>query len=137
MDLEPRAIKLEPPNESAGQVLTDPITLLAKSSFYPCSFTSVQMPHRPNCVPSIWANMASRDVAIIETILAHTLTCVCMTIGKGASGHLPSCEPILYTPSVSNQKLRFRKSMGLRLFFAFLAQHCVHCIVLTKRFLVS
>jgi hypothetical protein len=36
-----------------------------------------------------------------------------------------------------NTKLRFTKSAGLRSFFAFLAQNCVRCIVLTKRFPVS
>ena len=42
-----------------------------------------------------------------------------------------------YTPSVSKQKLHFRKSVSLRSYFALLARNCVHCIALTKRFLVS
>ena len=41
------------------------------------------------------------------------------------------------TPLVPKQKLCFRKSVGLRSFFAFLAQNCVHCIVITKQFLAT
>ena len=41
------------------------------------------------------------------------------------------------TPSVSYQKLRFTKYVGLRSFFAFLARNCVRCIALTKHFPVS
>jgi hypothetical protein len=44
---------------------------------------------------------------------------------------------LVHTPSVSKQKLRFTKSMGLRSFFAFLARNRVRCIALTKRFPVS
>jgi hypothetical protein len=44
---------------------------------------------------------------------------------------------LIYTPSVSKQKLRFTKSMGLRSVFAFLARNRVRCIALTKRFPVS
>jgi hypothetical protein len=43
----------------------------------------------------------------------------------------------LHTPFVSEQKLRFTKSVGLMTFFAFLARNCVRCIALTKRFPVS
>jgi len=42
------------------------------------------------------------------------------------------CSYIL--PLFQNKKLRFRNSVGLRSFFTFLAQTCVHCIALTKRF---
>ena len=41
------------------------------------------------------------------------------------------------TPSVSKQKLRFTKYVGLRSIFAFLAQNHVRCIALIKRFRVS
>jgi hypothetical protein len=41
------------------------------------------------------------------------------------------------TPSVSKQKLRYTKFVGLRSFLAFLARNCVRCIALTKRFPVS
>ena len=44
---------------------------------------------------------------------------------------------VLITPSVSYQKLRFTKYVGLRSFFAFLAQNYVRCIALTKHFPVS
>jgi hypothetical protein len=44
---------------------------------------------------------------------------------------------LLSTPSVSKQKLRYTKPVGLRSIFAFLARNCVRCIALTKRFPVS
>jgi hypothetical protein len=46
-------------------------------------------------------------------------------------------EALSCTPSVSKQKLRFTKYVGLGSFFAFLARNCVHCIALTKRFPVN
>jgi hypothetical protein len=43
-------------------------------------------------------------------------------------------QAVYVTPSVSNQKFCFTESVGLRLFFAFLARNCVRCIALTKAF---
>jgi hypothetical protein len=51
--------------------------------------------------------------------------------------HVEDLEFKTYAPSVSKWKLRFRKSMGLRSFFTFLAQNCVYCIALSKRFPAS
>jgi hypothetical protein len=53
------------------------------------------------------------------------------------SMHLGTRYLLENTPSVSKQKLRFTKSVRLRSFFVFLAQNCVRCIALTKRFPVS
>jgi hypothetical protein len=41
---------------------------------------------------------------------------------------------VFNTPSVSKEKLRYTKSVGLRSFFAFSARNCVRCIALTKHF---
>jgi len=41
------------------------------------------------------------------------------------------------TPSISKQKLRFTKYVGLRSFSAFLAWNCMRCIALTMPFPVS
>ena len=50
---------------------------------------------------------------------------------------VPSQTHNQYTSSVSYQKLRFTKYVGLRSIFAFLARNYVRCIALTKHFPVS
>jgi hypothetical protein len=51
--------------------------------------------------------------------------------------YLMKIHGLEHTPSVSKQKLHFTKYVGLRSFLAFLAQNCVRCIALTKRFPMS
>jgi hypothetical protein len=46
-------------------------------------------------------------------------------------------EYLTSTPSISKQKLRYTRYVGLRSFLAFLARNCLRCIALTKRFPVS
>jgi hypothetical protein len=46
-------------------------------------------------------------------------------------------EYLTSTPSISKQKLRYTRYVGLRSFLAFLARNCLRCIALTKCFPVS
>jgi hypothetical protein len=106
--------------------LVGPNTTLRNMSM----FTSLETRYTPQLLKDILAfNIYTND--------PHRASFVCVCIHVWASSSLYLLYWLVYTLSVSKQKLRFRKSVGLRSFFTFLAQNCVRCIALTKLFLAS